>query len=167
MTLMETAQLLGNFGEFVASIAVLATIIYLAVQVKQAKRQIALSGFQARAVHTRDLMMPIATDPSLASIMLKAGHPPYGDFGLDSEEAHRFGAWCHAWMQIAQGNHYLLPEGSHDDLLRAWLVLPAFAEFWEKNKGVYDKEFVDRMEKLKMNLDSDSPEFADIFSGNQ
>jgi hypothetical protein len=33
MTLMETAQLLGNFGEFVGAIAVVGTLVYLAVQV--------------------------------------------------------------------------------------------------------------------------------------
>ena len=37
MTLMETAQLLGNFGEFVGAIAVVATLVYLAVQVGHSK----------------------------------------------------------------------------------------------------------------------------------
>ena len=32
MTLMETAQLMGNFGEFVGAFAVVATLFYLAVQ---------------------------------------------------------------------------------------------------------------------------------------
>ncbi len=158
---------IGALGEIIGALAVLITLIYLAVQVRQAKHQLDLNSAQARAVHMRDLLMPIATDPSLASIMIKAGHPPYGDFGLNSEEAHRFGAWCHAWMQIEQGNHYLLPEGAHDDLLKVWLLLPAYAEFWEKNKGIYDKEFVERMEKLKKELQLSQPEYADIFSGKE
>jgi len=158
---------IGALGEIIGALAVLITLIYLAVQVRQAKHQLDLNSAQARAIHMRDLLMPIATDPSLASIMLKAGHPPYGDFGLNSEEAHRFGAWCHAWMQIEQGNHYLLPEGAHDDLLKVWLLLPAYAEFWEKNKGIYDKEFVERMEKLKKELQLSQPEYADIFSGKE
>ena len=158
---------IGAIGEIIGALAVLITLIYLAVQVRQAKHQLELNSAQARAIHVRDQMMPIATDPSLASIMIKAGHPPYGDFGLNSEEAHRFGAWCHAWMQIEQGNHYLLPEGAHDDLLKVWLLLPAYAEFWEKNKGIYDKEFVERMEKLKKELQLSQPEYADIFSGKE
>ncbi len=158
---------IGAIGEIIGALAVLITLIYLAVQVRQAKHQLDLNSAQARAILVRDQMMPIATDPSLASIMLKAGHPPYGDFGLNSEEAHRFGAWCHAWMQIEQGNHYLLPEGAHDDLLKVWLLLPAYAEFWEKNKGIYDKEFVERMEKLKKELQLSQPEYADIFSGKE
>ncbi len=34
MTLMDTAQLLGNFGEFFGAIAVVGTLAYLAVQVR-------------------------------------------------------------------------------------------------------------------------------------
>ncbi len=33
MTLMETAQLLGNFGEFLAAIAVVVSLVYLARQI--------------------------------------------------------------------------------------------------------------------------------------
>ena len=35
MNLMDTAQLMGNFGEFFGAIAVVATLAYLAVQIKQ------------------------------------------------------------------------------------------------------------------------------------
>jgi hypothetical protein len=159
-------EAIGAIGEVFGGFAVLATLVYLAVQVRQAKKQIALNGIQERARSAVDLMMPIAVDPSLASIVMKAGHPPYGEFGLDPEEAHRFGAWCHAWMQWAQANHYLLPEGAHDDLLKLWLLLPAWAEFWEKNKGIFDTEFVERMEGLKKSLESSDSDYAEIFSGN-
>ena len=35
MRLMETAQLLGNFGEFVGAFAVVATLVYLTIQIRQ------------------------------------------------------------------------------------------------------------------------------------
>ena len=38
MTLMDTAQLLGNFGEFVGAIAVVATLLFLSFQVRQGAR---------------------------------------------------------------------------------------------------------------------------------
>ena len=41
MDLMSTAQLLGNFGEFVGAIAVVATLIYLSVQIRQNTKQVA------------------------------------------------------------------------------------------------------------------------------
>lgn len=36
MTWLEIAQLLGNFGEFLGALAVVATLIYLAIEVRQA-----------------------------------------------------------------------------------------------------------------------------------
>ena len=38
MTLMEAAQLLGNFGEFFGAIAVVATLLYLATQIRHSTR---------------------------------------------------------------------------------------------------------------------------------
>ena len=38
MSYMETAQLLGNLGEFLGAIAVVATLIYLGIQVRQNTR---------------------------------------------------------------------------------------------------------------------------------
>ncbi len=38
MTLTETAQLLGNFGEFVGAIGVVVTLAFLAVQVRPSRR---------------------------------------------------------------------------------------------------------------------------------
>ena len=35
MDLMDTAQLLGNFGELVGAIAVVVTLVYLSVQIRQ------------------------------------------------------------------------------------------------------------------------------------
>ena len=40
MTLMDTAQLLGNFGEFVGAIAVVATLVYLSVQVGLSRKSL-------------------------------------------------------------------------------------------------------------------------------
>jgi len=40
------AQLLGNYGEFLGSIAVLATVFYLALQIKQYKQNLSSSTAQ-------------------------------------------------------------------------------------------------------------------------
>jgi hypothetical protein len=40
MDLMDTAQLLGNFGEFVGAIAVVITLIYLAIQVRHSSQTV-------------------------------------------------------------------------------------------------------------------------------
>jgi hypothetical protein len=64
------AQLLGNYGEFIGALAVVATLVYLAIQVRhtreateantqslEANRQLALAqAYQARANATRELL---------------------------------------------------------------------------------------------------------------
>ena len=51
MDLMYTAQLLGNFGEFIGAIAVVVTLAYLAVQVKHSKEATEASVQSAEAAH--------------------------------------------------------------------------------------------------------------------
>ena len=53
MTLLDTAQLLGNIGEFAGAIAVVATLGYLAVQVRQSKRAVDNNTRETRAASTQ------------------------------------------------------------------------------------------------------------------
>ncbi len=56
MTLTDTAQLMGNFGEFFGSIAVVATLAYLVVQIKQSGRATIFSSEQRRSEATMNLL---------------------------------------------------------------------------------------------------------------
>ena len=47
MTLIETVQLLGNLGEFLAAIAVLATLGYLVVQIRQNTKMLSSSVYSS------------------------------------------------------------------------------------------------------------------------
>ena len=73
------AQLLGNYGEFFGSIAVLATLIYLAAQVRQSKEllerseKVALSQVHQARMDTRRQVHEAATDRGIATIFAKLG----------------------------------------------------------------------------------------------
>lgn len=77
MTLMETAQLLGNFGEFAGAIAVVATLFYLANQIRDsadATKAVVRQGMDA-GIST---YMSAAIDPRTlqqARIKAVAGEP--------------------------------------------------------------------------------------------
>lgn len=43
----EFAQLLGNYGEFIGSIAIVITLIYLAIQIRQTGRSATFAAVQA------------------------------------------------------------------------------------------------------------------------
>ncbi len=157
-------EAISAIGEWIGAIAIIVTLIYLAVQVRHTKHELKLLGMQTRGSTALDLLMPIVNDPEIASLLLKMGHPRYGDFGLEAVEAQRIGAWLHMWFQVQQANHYLLPEGTHDQLLQMILSVPAFVEFWDKNKGAYDKEFVERLETIKSNIKLTKIDPDDIFA---
>ena len=67
-------------------------------------------------------------------------------------------------MQVEQANHHLLPEGTHDELLRFFLTVPAYAEFWDKNKNMYDKDFVARMERIRTKVSPEGIDPDDLYA---
>jgi hypothetical protein len=136
------AQLLGNYGEFVGAIAVLATLAYLSVQVRQARNQLNLAGRQARADAARDVLRHLS---DIAPIAAKLNFTSYGNFGLDSEDNVRFGAFCHAWMRTEEMNYRAVTASEEKvtqrQLLMFWMSTPWGREFWESNKALYDDSF--------------------------
>ena len=78
------AQMLGNYGEFVGSIAVLATLVYLGLQTKQNTRVLELNSrmheasmYRANIDGVMNLQAILAQDDVLALIWKR---------GLDDEE---------------------------------------------------------------------------------
>jgi hypothetical protein len=71
MSFVELSAILGNWGEFIGSIAVVATLIYLAIQVRQNSQQLQdnVSSLQIGAY--QDLMSRI-TDINRLSIENRA-----------------------------------------------------------------------------------------------
>ncbi len=47
MSTLEFSQLLGNYGEFVAAIAVVATLVYLAAQIRENSKQLRVTSINA------------------------------------------------------------------------------------------------------------------------
>src|SRR5262245_49519396 len=128
MSFVELASFLGGIGDFVGSIAVVITLVYLARQVKQANHEISLLGRQARASQAISVLDPIVNSAELAPIFAKLDLIDYGNFGLTKQESVRFGAWFHSWLQGEQSYFYLLPERAHDSLLKWMLATSAGAE---------------------------------------
>jgi len=67
-----TIQDLGSIGELVAAIATIATLVYLAVQVRQNTRALRSSTFQDIAGAMSSTTEAVATHPEIAVLMVKA-----------------------------------------------------------------------------------------------
>ena len=109
MTLIE----LGAVGEFVGAIGVIATLAYLATQIRQntrsmedGKRLALAQTYQMRADALQSMMVDAANSEHVGSILVKLtglGYPENVSAlaALDEEERGRFRQW-----QIAQQTHW-------------------------------------------------------------
>ena len=76
MTLMESAQLLGNFGEFFGAIAVLVTLIYLVVQIRQNTASVVTATYESMVSGVTDINLVVVGNSELASILVRGGRDP-------------------------------------------------------------------------------------------
>jgi hypothetical protein len=71
-----TIQELGNIGEFVAAIATLATLVYLALQIRQNTQSVRAAAVDAAANQFIESLRLVSLNPELAEL-LEAGHHDY------------------------------------------------------------------------------------------
>ncbi len=90
---------LGALGEFLGVFALVATLIYLSIQVRHARNESANAVLEARATGLREVSMGIATSDGLSGAMTKAMESTGSSVlpfeaelisrGLDRQETHR------------------------------------------------------------------------------
>ena len=134
---------LGNLGDFVGGLAVIATLLYLAIQIRQNSQQIAQNSEWLRAQASRadqaDLRATtslLAIHPDLARIFSRGSADPDA---LEPEEWLRFVPLMGLWIGNYQSSHYdwtkgLIEDGqwnNHLISLRAMLRTPGGRRYWE------------------------------------
>jgi hypothetical protein len=161
-------EAVSAIADVFASIAILVTLIYLALQIRQAKEQITLAGQRHRADAARDVLSSVSDSPYLAPILAKLGGFDWGDYGLDdTQDKVRLFMWCHAWTRTEEMNFRMSsPEqrATQDQLLRGWLSVPWAAQFWTQNRAIYDADFADRMDTLLDEVRLAEDKTAELFS---
>ncbi len=119
---METIQMLGSLGEFLGSIAVLATLIYLTIQVRHARSESAVSAMQQRTSHVLALTGGSTTSDSLAEA-LSLAYAHYGgtpmqsfterlvtDAGMTERQALQVGTYFASFMNVFVVQHEVSDE---------------------------------------------------------
>jgi hypothetical protein len=155
MDLQSTAQLLGNFGEFLGSLGVIVTLIYLAIQIRSnTSATRANASFQAThswgEVTQRLAGLP---DDQFGPItkLFKADMAPDD---LTPEEYERVRLTCRNIYQRLEGQYYLFKYGLLEpgvwevrSAIGAGMVKanPLLREWWETDTNPlnYSREFVE------------------------
>ena len=119
----------------VANFAVIAGIVFLAVELRQNTQQLQLQSYQSWVATNLEINTAIA-NPELAAIVAR-GHPDSRNLTKDTYIAY---AMFHlSMLQMAQSTHYLYLQGSLDEELwrsemdRAALIIsaPGVRQWWD------------------------------------
>ncbi len=81
---------LGNLGDFVGGIAVIATLLYLAMQVRQNTRSLRSAAMDSNATQFAKRQMALARDPDLADLVTRGASDYHA---LEEVEKRRFRAY--------------------------------------------------------------------------
>jgi hypothetical protein len=141
MTIAE----LGSLGEFIASIGVLITLIYLAIQMRQNTKAVRLNTARAVTEELQNMFNLIASDKSLSEVFMEgAQNEELG--GINRLRFYTFmrnlvrvyeNAYLQNREQAVAPNHW-------DGLTRMMIdvtAMPAFPIYWEDRKHWFSDDF--------------------------
>ena len=145
------AQLLGNYGEFVGAIAVVTTLAYLAVQIRQsalAERRTTLDSSIRNFV---DIRQAAFENAEISEIAMKGYNDPDA---LSELEWFRFRLFMYNVM-LSFWYIYSQPADLREDLWETQIpaVLrviqsPGGRAYWEQHQGEFVSSFRDEIERL-------------------
>jgi len=147
-----TLENLGNLGEFIAAVAVVVSLIYLALQIRQNTRSVRDSAFQG-VVHTvAELTMRLGTNPQSIAILRRGVQSPDD---LSKDEWSQFSILLHGIFNNYQNYYWMRERGLLDDSvwtptvnnLRLQMKLPGFQTWWKRYPLELSTSFTEYVER--------------------
>ena len=137
---------ISAISQLVGSIAVVLSVLYLALQVHQSTRVARLATQDAAATALRDVTKPLMVNADLERIW-RVGLEDIGALSL--EERVRFFHAAYQFLKAFETIHFHyvyglmdreLFEGWHG-LLRHYIVAPGMAHYWKLRPDIFSKRF--------------------------
>jgi hypothetical protein len=149
---LEIVQLLGNLGEFLGALAVFATLLYLATQVRDASRATKFAAVEANRAQRIASFTGLRDSPYLPTIMVKirAGEE------LNAEEkirlmSHNSATWALLYSEWVQRELGVMEEFATSDELSMGIALssPSAMDWWRlAGAHIYHARFVEHVNKM-------------------
>jgi hypothetical protein len=149
---LEIVQLLGDLGEFLGALAVFATLLYLAIQVRDASRAAKFAAVEANRAQRIASFTGIRDSPYLPPILVKI---QTGE-KLNAEEkirlmSHDSSMWALLYAEWVQRDLGLMEEFATIDELSMGIALssPSAMDWWRvAGEHVYPARFVQYVNKM-------------------
>jgi len=152
---------LGNLGEFIASVVVVLSLIYLATQVRQNSKLLRASAIQSAASNTASGFVSTLAQSLETSEVATKGLQDFGS--LTQAESTQFSALLFLIFTEVESAYLLnqenaLPETlwqSRASILEFYLRTPGGREAWKMWSSLIDQSFVSYVEKELLIKDSE------------
>ena len=143
---------LGNIGDFVGGIAVIATLIYLAVQLKQANVTTHRQMYAHSALAISEFWLNLAREPELYHSFRSLLRSPED---LSQERSERGMLVCDSYLSLME-SFYLhnieygetLSQERWNRTLSQMLNTPGGVHYWSRRKSSFHEEFSDYIQTL-------------------
>ncbi len=149
MTLNE----LGSLGEFISGLAVVVTLIYLALQIRHNTRAVRSSMHQDMVGSTARIAESVSDSPDLGRIVLKADE----DYdNLTKEEFIRFEAYAERVFGNFESVFYSYRNSMiEQDLWESWeasyladISRNAMRRFWHEDRPMHLRDYMDFIDQF-------------------
>jgi len=139
-------QDIGALGEFIGSLLILITLIYLAIQNRQQQKLMFSQAYQARSDAAVQLLRDMAIIPEFAEIMSKANR----NDELSATEQYQIRIHTNAWVRNWDNTHFqyelgLIPK-EHIDAVQLMIKNQSstkrFQYHWTQSKRIYRDSFI-------------------------
>ncbi len=142
-----TLEDLGNVGEFVSAIAVVLSLIYVAIQIRQNTRHLRASNYQQILVASIEFRRDVALNPAAAALMEHVRE--HDDVPVGARP--QFHQLAMGLLRLYETLHYQYRQGLIDaDLWPAWvatidgfLKLSPGRESYLRERLIFDPHFCD------------------------
>ena len=141
-----TLQDLGNVGEFLGAVAVLVSLIYLALQIRQNTTTVRAGTSAAISESLARFQEVVGSDPKTARLWIRGFG---GDPSLDSEDALQFGLLFASYMRRVENAYYQQLRGFVDPqhwqtterTLSTLMGSMGARDWWARSRNIYSDRF--------------------------
>jgi hypothetical protein len=143
---------LASIGSLISSVAVLVSLVYLSLQIRQAERLQQASIRQNRTTRIVDISYSLI-DPSAAEAVSKG---LVGAEDISATQLAQFTSYCRAAFYGAEDDFYQHHEGllnesafaSYLNGVKGTMASPGFRAAWKRQRRSFGSDFVAFMDKL-------------------
>lgn len=146
-----TIQEMGALGEVIGAIAIIITLIFLALQIRQNTKAVILNTGHAITEEFRSMFELIAANGELAELINKSANT---DVNITGADKARYWAYTSNFIYAFENAYFQSAQGALDSnkwagmkrMVTDYAHLPGFQEYWPSRKHWYSDTFQHFME---------------------